>query len=334
MRDAETAQRDAVGRVERARSQAEEAEAGRAQLSDRLARTQAELREARASTRVSAATEAAHDAQRAAEEALEAAVRDRDRALVAEREAERRLDAAQVENTELRRQVGRPESERSGESERLLDEVTRALEALDKLASSLRSALGSSGRSQASEGPSATPAPGRSPERPRVPAEGRRAAPRDRVPESPTGVGAGRPLPGLPPGMNPDSPEGLRAMLRSGVLVIVDGYNVLLDREGMVSRSALLSAMAGLVTGTSAQVRIYFDGIEPGRRREGQVEIVFTSSDREADDAILGDVARVGAGAPVVVVSNDRRVSEGARDLGAEAVSSRSLLRALRLRRG
>ena len=60
------------------------------------------------------------------------------------------------------------------------------------------------------------------------------------------------------------------------------------------------------------------------------VRVHFSAAGTEADDLILDMVARLPTDVPVLVVSSDRRVAEGARRLGANAVASSVLLELLR----
>jgi predicted RNA-binding protein with PIN domain len=115
--------------------------------------------------------------------------------------------------------------------------------------------------------------------------------------------------------------------------MLVDGWNVLLDAEGMGQREALVTAITGMLRGTGARARVFFDGQEEGRRADGQVDVVFTPAEVEADDAILDAIDATAVSVPLIVVSSDRRVAGGAAEREAEVVSSRTLLRALRLRR-
>ncbi len=65
------------------------------------------------------------------------------------------------------------------------------------------------------------------------------------------------------------------------------------------------------------------DGGRPHRGGVGsKVRVSFTPDGFEADDEILKRVAELDAHIPVVVVSNDRRVRDGARQGGANVVSS------------
>ena len=60
------------------------------------------------------------------------------------------------------------------------------------------------------------------------------------------------------------------------------------------------------------------------------VRVHFSPADTEADDVILSMVAGLPTDTPVLVVSSDRRVAEGARRLGANSVRSSVLLELLR----
>ena len=53
-----------------------------------------------------------------------------------------------------------------------------------------------------------------------------------------------------------------------------------------------------------------------------RVRVQFTPDGIEADDRILEMISAIPATTPVVVASNDRRVRDGARDQGANTVSS------------
>lgn len=323
-RVAEAAERGAAGRVERARSEAEAATAARDQMAGRLDEGQAELRKLRRATAVS--DDAATAARSADDARLEA---ERARA-----EVERSLESEARQRQRLEEELRRLEDEvarlgRAAEAaseqptgperpDQLVEAASQVAEALEQAAAALRLAV--AGPAPAPLAPAPGPAPPASLRRPTGAHPAR-------------GLPSGRARPRLPAGMNPDTPEGLTALLREGVTLLVDGYNAVLDREGMVHRQALVRSLAGLLRGTRTHARAYFDGVEQGEYREGAVDVVFTASDEEADDAILGHVASLPRDRAVVVVSSDRRVREGAVELGAEVVSSRTLLRALRLRR-
>ncbi len=140
-------------------------------------------------------------------------------------------------------------------------------------------------------------------------------------------------------GVHDGTPEALRQLLGSaGTVAIIDGYNVTmegwpgLDHGGQ--RSSLLSALAGLQALVPATIHVVFDGDADGRRPSVgaplPVRVHFSDADTEADDVILSMVARLPTDTPVVVVSSDRRVADGARRLGANALRSSVLLEQLR----
>jgi len=60
------------------------------------------------------------------------------------------------------------------------------------------------------------------------------------------------------------------------------------------------------------------------------VRVMFSPPGVEADDVILDEVAGVDPQRPVVVVSSDRRVRDGARARGANVLRSSQLLDLLR----
>jgi len=123
------------------------------------------------------------------------------------------------------------------------------------------------------------------------------------------------------------------------MLLLIDGYNVTLSTWGELpiaaQRSRLIDACAELAARSSAEVLIVFDGAEepgdvPPAWRRAQVRWRFSPPGVEADDVLLGIVAELDAMRPVTVASSDRRVRDGARSLGANAISTPQLLGALR----
>lgn len=160
---------------------------------------------------------------------------------------------------------------------------------------------------------------------------------------SPTGAPTGPPPRRVPvrlhSGVHDGTAEGLRQLLGvDGMVAIVDGYNVTmegwpaLDQYGQ--RSSLLSALAGVQAQVPAAIHVVFDGDDDGRRPAVgaplPVRVHFSAAGTEADDVILSMVTRLPTDTPVLVVSSDRRVAEGARRLGANAARSSVLLELLR----
>lgn len=185
-------------------------------------------------------------------------------------------------------------------------------DALDGVARSLQPALAPRGDEPAAVGPDASgaePAPAVRPPR-RTPMRLRR-------------------------GLTEDSAEGLEQLLRTpGVVAVVDGYNVTQEGwpvlEAGDQRATLLPLLGGLQARTGAVVHVVFDGDAEGGRPSVSsplpVRVHFSPADLEADDVILDMVRELPTDVPVVVVSSDRRVADGARRLGANAVRSRHLL--------
>jgi predicted RNA-binding protein with PIN domain len=136
-------------------------------------------------------------------------------------------------------------------------------------------------------------------------------------------------------GLTEESAEGLAALLGTkGVAVLVDGYNVAMEGwpalDAASQRDALVTALGTLRSRTGAQMHVVFDGTGEGGRPAVAaplpVRVHFSSEATEADDLILEMVADLPAEVPVVVISTDRRVADGARRRGANAVRSRHLL--------
>ncbi|HET7174357.1 MAG TPA: NYN domain-containing protein [Nocardioidaceae bacterium] len=135
-----------------------------------------------------------------------------------------------------------------------------------------------------------------------------------------------------------DDPALLRELLDlPKVHLVVDGYNVSktawptapLDQQ----RTRLVSKVAGLVAGKGVEVTIAFDGAEldapPAVRSPRGVRVRFSPPGVTADDLIRQLVAAEPQGRPVVVVSTDREVAESVRAMGARAVDSLALARAI-----
>ena len=146
-----------------------------------------------------------------------------------------------------------------------------------------------------------------------------------------------RPTP-LPGGVLDDSLEAARHLLAvSGMTLLVDGYNVTMlawpDAELADQRDRLVTRLEVLASRTGVEPIVVFDGaagheMAPGRPRQ-QARVRFSPADVEADDEILGLVEARPVDDPVTVVSNDRRVLEGARERGANVITSTVLLEVL-----
>ena len=142
----------------------------------------------------------------------------------------------------------------------------------------------------------------------------------------------------LPGGLLDDSVAAAQHLLRTpNAVLVVDGYNVTMtgwpELAAAEQRRRLVALLADLAARTSTRVELVFDGAEvdrgtitvPAPARQW-VRVRFSPPDVEADDVVLDLVAQLPASRPVIVVSSDNRVREGARRGGANLLHSRQLL--------
>lgn len=147
---------------------------------------------------------------------------------------------------------------------------------------------------------------------------------------------SGRQPTALPPAVFDDSNEAARHLLKvPGMVVLVDGYNVAKFKWPEVSaselRMRLVSSLGAVATKTGSSMHIIFDGIGEGTSAiagSGRVRVTFTKEGEEADDLILTLVAQLPISQPVMVVSSDKRVQDGARSLGANLVTTPTFVEA------
>lgn len=317
VRDAtETLERNA----DRAQAASDVAESRR--LSEQLAAAKAAAREERERLRAEVAAlraelddvrrrlRQASDAQRRAEEALRVVEADRD---ALRRAAERLGTTTETELRRTRARVAEVEAQleqarRAGREARSSDELRLwvLIETLTNAAQGLRREL-------------ALP-----------PTEGR---PADAVAERLQAAGAGGPP--AHRGLSADDPVWLDTLLAvPGVHVIVDGYNVTKTGFGTLpldaQRSRLVQGVGSLAARTGAEVTVVFDGAERvapvALATPRRVRVIFSAPGQLADEVILELVRVEPTGRPVVVVSSDREVAEGAQLGGARAVPSTALL--------
>lgn len=144
----------------------------------------------------------------------------------------------------------------------------------------------------------------------------------------------------LPGGVFEDDVAAAEHLVRlPGAVLLVDGYNVTKTAWPDVpipdQRRRLVDALCELTARTGAEADVVFDGVdEPGgstpHRLPAGVRVRFSPEAVEADDVVVALVDEHPLGRPVVVVSSDRRVREGARRRGANVLSSDQFLGALR----
>ena len=142
----------------------------------------------------------------------------------------------------------------------------------------------------------------------------------------------------LPPATFDDSPEAADHLVRvPGVLLLVDGYNISNarwhGRPPAEQRDRLLAACDELHARLGTELEVVFDGTGDeavAARAKAGVRHRFTPAGTEADDVILAIVDGEPPARPVVVVSSDRRVREGARARGANVLGAKQFLHAVR----
>lgn len=166
--------------------------------------------------------------------------------------------------------------------------------------------------------------------------------PEEIEPESPPPLTRRIPAP-LPPGMLKDTVEAAEHLLRTPkVVVLVDGYNVTFKNWQQMKvqdqRVRLLQNLEELSARFSeAEIVVVFDGtatdydyISTTPRSLG-VKVQFSEPGVTADEEIIELCKRYPFMRPVVVVSEDNEVRDGARDRGANLVHPRKLLEVMRL---
>ena len=357
-REERTARRRLEGAEEakrRAEQEARQARAATERVSqelagERRARRETEAARAELAGRVQSLERALDAAEGLAAEGREAAAARADQATDEARALRGALSAAEDELARLRRE--RPTATatppaaidtaatsatagaaRRGPSDVDLDAVSAAVLAAARAAEALGAALGEAAEALEAGGAGDSDAVGQG-----VAAAGTAApappAPRRGLHRRPHRV----PVP-LPPAIFEDTPQAALHLLRSaGAVLLVDGYNASLayrpDLPIAELRQRLTDALAELVARTGAEVHVVFDGADlphrpPVASARQAVRVSFSPAGVEADDVILRLVDTIPADRPVVVASSDRRVQEGARDRGANVISSSQLLAVL-----
>ena len=142
----------------------------------------------------------------------------------------------------------------------------------------------------------------------------------------------------MPGGLLNDTPEAAEHLLRTPkVVMLVDGYNVTFKNWQEMSvrdqRVRLLQRLDELSARYSGpDIVVVFDGTEtdydyiPTTPRSLGVTVRFSPSGVEADDVIIEKCREYPLWQPLVVVSHDSQVREGARKLGANLVQPSKLL--------
>ena len=117
-------------------------------------------------------------------------------------------------------------------------------------------------------------------------------------------------------------------LLRSGGLVLIDGYNVSMgtwpDQPLEQQRERLLDLADDVARRYGTELVVVFDGADivgaHGRRR--MVRVRYSPAGVTADDVIRGEVAAVPIERPVVVVTDDNAVRRDVAAAGANLITS------------
>ncbi len=138
----------------------------------------------------------------------------------------------------------------------------------------------------------------------------------------------------IPGGLYGRSEAAAEHLLRSsGVLVLVDGYNVAKlgwpDLSLEQQREACVDACERLATRWGIEVHVVFDGssvVGGHTRRRRLVRVSFSPEGVSADDVLRAQVAALDPSRAVVVVTNDQAVVTDVRAAGANTVPSDTFL--------
>ena len=133
----------------------------------------------------------------------------------------------------------------------------------------------------------------------------------------------------LPGGVRSSSEEAANFLLKSGAIVLVDGYNVAMlawpARDLCDQRASLIDAVENLARRFGTSVTIVFDGstvIGGFAARRRLVRVTYSPEGVTADDVIRDEVARGDPSAPVVVITNDAEIVRDVKAVGANVISS------------
>lgn len=132
----------------------------------------------------------------------------------------------------------------------------------------------------------------------------------------------------LPGGVSRDSTRATELLLRSGGLVLIDGYNVSIatwpDEPLAEQRRRLLDLCDGLARRYGSDIAVIFDGADVvGAHHAGPrrlVRVRYSPAGVTADDVIRAEVAGVATSRPVVVVTDDGEVRRDTSAAGANLI--------------
>jgi len=140
----------------------------------------------------------------------------------------------------------------------------------------------------------------------------------------------------LPGGVLASSAEAAAFLVRTGALVLIDGYNVSMLGWPSLSidaqRSALINAVENMRLRFGTEATIVFDGADvvgANSLHRRSTRVLFSPSGVIADDVIRAEVERTPPGRHVVVVTNDAEIARDVRAAGANVLPSNALLAVL-----
>lgn len=323
-----------LARAQRAAAERSTTARGRRQQ-QQAARDAAELATLRAEVgALRADLERAATGERAAQRAAERAEQERNRA---EERADALADEVEHVRHRTRRRLERAERRAEEAAARARVDQTRLADVpvrLEELAAELRAGMGAPVSAGEAERPPGTATGAGAPRRRTVDRASMPAFPLPGVrPAEP-----GRPC-RMPSGLVQESPRGVWSLLAvEDLRVLIDAYNVTKDPAGRplldleAQRAWLLGLLGGLAPRVGARFRLVVDATErelPRAPVPKGVRVTFSEGDETADDRLLAIVAALPSAAPVLVVSSDREVRDGAVALEANVVRSSSFLAAV-----
>jgi hypothetical protein len=152
----------------------------------------------------------------------------------------------------------------------------------------------------------------------------------------PVGRAAARQPLRLPGGVIASSGEAAEFLLRSGAVVLVDGYNVAKlawpNRSLDAQRTQLLDALENVARRFTSDITVVFDGasvVGAHTIRRRLIRVVWSPEGVIADDVIRDEVRRLPNSRAVAVVTNDAEIVADVKVLGANVVPSNALIAVL-----
>ncbi|MEX1178859.1 MAG: NYN domain-containing protein [Nitriliruptor sp.] len=171
-------------------------------------------------------------------------------------------------------------------------------------------------------------------------AAARERAAADRAEMEQRSSGSNRLVPGrpsrFPVDVAADTTEAAELLLHAGRLLLVDGYNVSkqhqADLDLEAQRAWLVRTLAALAARRRVRPTVVFDGQQAGSSRPPggarEVTVVFTPAGVTADDQLVH--AGAATPQPLVVVTDDRELTDRLRRSGADVLRTRPFLAAAR----